>query len=274
MPLVDPVTMSSSAIVKGAVAQSASTTKATSGSQGTDSTTTTMSTGASSSLATLRPVHIKQTLAAQTVRHALPAALTALYLLRFDALVADPVPVMRNALPVVAALQMTYALLCLPAAGEPASKSNRKPRPGEKKKGGDIGSSTIITALLASVLTSVVTPFLHFAMALFGAPFLTHGSHTFLCAAHLALLTFFPLFYVHGVDSAAWAAVGGFRAPLDETFGGLVGGLFGAWLGAVPIPLDWDREWQKWPVTILCGIYGGYLLGRILGGTLFWGKRF
>lgn len=148
MPLVDPVTMSSSAIVKGAVAQSASTTKATSGSQGTDSTTTTA--GASSSLATLRPVHIKQTPAAQTVRHALPAALTALYLLRFDALVADPVPVMRNALPVVAALQMTYALLCLPAAGEPASKSNRKPRPGEKKKGGDIGSSTIIVCLVMS----------------------------------------------------------------------------------------------------------------------------
>ncbi|KAK3499835.1 GPI biosynthesis protein family Pig-F-domain-containing protein [Neurospora hispaniola] len=272
MPLVDPVTMSSSAIVKGAVAQSTSTTKSTPGSQATESSTTTA--GSSSSLATLRPVQIKQTPAAQTIRHALPAALTALYLFRFDALVTNPVPVMLNALPVVVAFQMTYALLCLPAAGEPASKSNRKPRPGEKKKGGDIGSSTIITALLASVLTSIVTPFLYFAMVLFGAPFLTHGSHTFLCAAHLALLTLFPLFYVHGVDSAAWAAVGGFRAPLDETFGGLVGGLVGAWLGAVPIPLDWDREWQRWPVTILCGAYGGHLLGRVLGGTLFWGKRF
>lgn len=152
MPLVDPVTMSSSAIVKGAVAQSASATKATPGSQGTDSTTPSTTGTSSSSLATLRPVLIKQTPAAQTVRHALPAALTALYLLRFDALVADPVPVMRNSLPVIAALQMTYALLCLPAAGEPASKSNRKPRPGEKKKGGDIGSSTIIVRYLLYIV--------------------------------------------------------------------------------------------------------------------------
>jgi len=95
-----------------------------------------------------------------------------------------------------------------------------------------------------------------------------------LCAAHLALLALLPLFYVHGVDGSAWAAVGSFRAPLDETFGGFVGGFVGAWLGAVPIPLDWDREWQRWPVTILSGVYGGYLLGRVLGGTVLWGKKF
>lgn len=111
-------------------------------------------------------------------------------------------------------------------------------------------------------------------MILFGAPFLTHISHTFLCAVHLAVLVLLPLFYVHGVDGSAWAVVGGFGAPLDETFGGLVGGLVGAWLGAVPIPLDWDRDWQKWPVTIMCGLYGGYVLGRIIGGTVAWGKSF
>lgn len=111
-------------------------------------------------------------------------------------------------------------------------------------------------------------------MILFGAPVLTHTPHTLLCAAHLAILTLFPLFYVHGVDSSAWLAVAGLKAPIDETLGGLVGGFLGAWLGAVPIPLDWDREWQKWPVTILCGIYGGYIVGRIIGGTLAFGKKF
>ena len=115
-----------------------------------------------------------------------------------------------------------------------------------------------IQAVLVSLfLTAFLTPFFYGAMVLFGAPFLTHGSHTFLCAAHLAFLVLFPLFYVHGVDAPSWAAVGSFQAPFDETFGGLVGGIVGAWLGAVPIPLDWDREWQKWPVTILCGVYGG-----------------
>jgi GPI ethanolamine phosphate transferase 2/3 subunit F len=65
----------------------------------------------------------------------------------------------------------------------------------------------------------------------------------------------------------------GGMAPLDEPYGGLVGAVLGAWLGAVPIPLDWDREWQKWPVTILCGIWLGYILGKIAGGTLLFGKR-
>lgn len=111
-------------------------------------------------------------------------------------------------------------------------------------------------------------------MVLFGAPFLTYSTHTFLCAAHLAVLALFPLFFVHGVDGSAWAVVGSFSAPLDETFGGLLGGAVGAWLGAVPIPLDWDREWQRWPVTILCGLYGGYIFGRVVGGTLVWGKSF
>lgn len=52
-----------------------------------------------------------------------------------------------------------------------------------------------------------------------------------------------------------------------------MGTCIGAWLGAVPIPLDWDREWQKWPVTILCGMYGGYLVGKLIGGTIAFGKR-
>lgn len=111
-------------------------------------------------------------------------------------------------------------------------------------------------------------------MILFGAPLLTHTSHTFLCAAHLSILTLFPLFVVHGVDPSTWLSLASFKAPFDECYGGLIGGFLGAWLGAVPIPLDWDREWQKWPVTILAGIYAGYVLGRVLGGTLLFGKRF
>lgn len=109
---------------------------------------------------------------------------------------------------------------------------------------------------------------------LLGAPFLTHLPHTFLCALYLSLLALFPLFYARGLDGAAWLEVLGARAPLDEAFGGLVGACVGAWLGAVPIPLDWDREWQKWPVTILCGVFGGYALGKLIGGTVAFGRRF
>jgi len=34
-----------------------------------------------------------------------------------------------------------------------------------------------------------------------------------------------------------------------------------------------DREWQKWPVTIVTGAYIGYVVGKLVGGTLLKGKR-
>lgn len=34
-----------------------------------------------------------------------------------------------------------------------------------------------------------------------------------------------------------------------------------------------DREWQKWPVTIITGAYVGYALGKLLGGTVWKGKK-
>ena len=127
--------------------------------------------------------------------------------------------------------------------------------------------------MLSLVLSGIAAPAVYVLFVLFGAPFLDHTPHTLLCAAHFALLALFPLFYSRGVDSQALVAVAGASAPLDEVFGGLVGAVLGAWLGAVPIPLDWDREWQKWPVTILVGMYAGSLLFSVVAGTLFYGKR-
>ncbi|KAK4122415.1 mitochondrial carrier [Parathielavia appendiculata] len=244
MPLVDPVTMPST-IAKGVTAQA----------QATSSRTT-----STPPLATyaLYPVQIKQTPLAQAARYALPALLAGIFAVRFRALVADPVSTMSTTLPLTAALQVAYAVLCLPVAGSQGgggAKGARKHKarpgeggPGSKKRPEGTGPSAVVTSLLSLLLSLLITPFLYAAMVLFGAPFLTHGAHTLLCAAHLAVLALFPLFYIHGVDGAAWAAVGSFSAPLDETFGGLVGGVVGAWLGAVPIPLDWDRDWQS-PIT-------------------------
>lgn len=44
-------------------------------------------------------------------------------------------------------------------------------------------------------------------------------------------------------------------------------------MGAVPIPLDWDREWQAWPVTIVVGAVMGWATGKVVGGTVLKGKR-
>lgn len=60
---------------------------------------------------------------------------------------------------------------------------------------------------------------------------------------------------------------------MDEVYGQALGALAGAWVGAIPIPLDWDREWQKWPVTIICGMYLGAVIGKLAGGHLFRGAK-
>ncbi|KAK6906320.1 hypothetical protein I203_100305 [Kwoniella mangroviensis CBS 8507] len=46
----------------------------------------------------------------------------------------------------------------------------------------------------------------------------------------------------------------------------VIGTLSGAWCGAIPIPLDWDRPWQNYPLTPTVGS----ILGFIVGGFVSW----
>ncbi|KAG9449064.1 hypothetical protein H6P81_009029 [Aristolochia fimbriata] len=41
------------------------------------------------------------------------------------------------------------------------------------------------------------------------------------------------------------------------------GAVIGAWFGAWPMPLDWERPWQEWPICVSYGAITGYLLGVI-----------
>jgi hypothetical protein len=143
MPLVVPVTMSST-IVKGAVAQAQST-----------------SPSSSPAAYALHPVQIKQTPLAQAARHALPALLAGFFAVRFRALVADPVSIMTTTLPLTAALQVAYAVLCLPVAGSQgggAGARKQKARPGEgvvkKRGGGASGEGAVPSAVVVRLPTS------------------------------------------------------------------------------------------------------------------------
>ena len=46
-----------------------------------------------------------------------------------------------------------------------------------------------------------------------------------------------------------------------------MGAFVGAWFGAFPIPLDWDRPWQIWPIScnigLAIGVFGGNLVSLI-----------
>ncbi|OAX77713.1 hypothetical protein ACJ72_07984 [Emergomyces africanus] len=90
----------------------------------------------------------------------------------------------------------------------------------------------------------------------------------------MSLLAGTSLIYVHGTDGAVWQEIWGISRAIDSVWGATVGVGLGAWFGAVPIPLDWDRPWQTYPITIITGAYIGYVLGCMIGRTpLLYGKR-
>ncbi|KAI7744693.1 hypothetical protein M8C21_033095 [Ambrosia artemisiifolia] len=39
--------------------------------------------------------------------------------------------------------------------------------------------------------------------------------------------------------------------------------IIGAWFGAWPMPLDWERMWQEWPICVTYGAIIGYLVGML-----------
>jgi phosphatidylinositol glycan class F len=98
-------------------------------------------------------------------------------------------------------------------------------------------SQPAFLSLLASLLAA--TPILAGTLVLFGAPITTHHAHTLLAAAHIAFLTTIPLVYVHGIVGETWRDIVALLRPIDEVYGCMIGTVMGAWLGAVPIPLDW-----------------------------------
>lgn len=75
------------------------------------------------------------------------------------------------------------------------------------------------------------------------------------------------------MDPQTWLRIVSLQLPVDELYGMSLGACVGAWVGAIPIPLDWDREWQKWPVTIVAGLYAGAAVGKFAGGYLFKGMK-
>lgn len=113
MPLIDPVTMSSSSPAGKA------------------------SGAHSPAVKPLQPVAADVSVLSQGLRHAVPPILLAVFASTFSRLVADPVPTMALNLAVAGGWQVAYCLLCLPVAGASSGAASRKPRPGEKKRASD-----------------------------------------------------------------------------------------------------------------------------------------
>jgi GPI ethanolamine phosphate transferase 2/3 subunit F len=244
-------------------------------------------------------VNILPNSAAQTYAHIHPTLLLAVYAFRFPAVVVDPTSTLLNDLPLYTALQIVYVVTCLPHAGSVhhhhshegegdvgGIKANKAPY--RKKHSAANKSDTLFqkltvrfpslfppciinqlthekikAAFLSLTLTILLgTPTFALLLVLFGAPFTTHIAHTILCAAHMALLSVTPLVYVHGVDTNVWKEVWAFARPSDAVWGGALGACLGAWLGAIPIPLDWYVFTLFFPRAYLLNHRKGTVRGR------------
>jgi phosphatidylinositol glycan class F len=55
----------------------------------------------------------------------------------------------------------------------------------------------------------------------------------------MAVLAGTSLVYVHGTEPSAWRQIWSATRAVDTVWAAVLGTCVGAWLGAVPIPLDW-----------------------------------
>ncbi|XP_072064073.1 uncharacterized protein [Arachis hypogaea] len=74
----------------------------------------------------------------------------------------------------------------------------------------------------------------------------------------MSLFTTVPASCVLGSSWAHWKRIFA-QTQYDSSHGAVIGGWFGAW----PMPLDWERPWQEWPICVSYGAIGGYMVGLV-----------
>ncbi|XP_028748617.1 phosphatidylinositol-glycan biosynthesis class F protein isoform X2 [Peromyscus leucopus] len=91
--------------------------------------------------------------------------------------------------------------------------------------------------------------FLHIIFVLYGAPLIELVLETFLFAVILSTFTTVPCLCLLGPNLKAWLRVFSRNGVTSIWENSLqittISSFIGAWLGAFPIPLDWERPWQN-----------------------------
>uniref|UniRef100_A0A8C7A078 Phosphatidylinositol glycan anchor biosynthesis class F n=1 Tax=Nothoprocta perdicaria TaxID=30464 RepID=A0A8C7A078_NOTPE len=116
---------------------------------------------------------------------------------------------------------------------------------------------------------------MYFLMS-FGRAFLS--LNTFLFAVLLSTFTTLQCLCVLGPNIQAWIRVFSKNGAMSIWDNNLqittVCSVLGAWFGAFPIPLDWDRPWQVWPISCSLGATFGYLAGLIIAPLwIHWNRK-
>ncbi|MBW0487664.1 hypothetical protein O181_027379 [Austropuccinia psidii MF-1] len=145
---------------------------------------------------------------------------------------------------------------------------------GARKVDPRVSTALLELALLLQetvLITFLATFAIHVLMVLLGAGLVRDGGKTFLLATMLSILAIFPPAFVIGWNQSrekqTWIRLFSSLQPKNELELALLcpafGACLGCWLGAFPIPLDWDRPWQTWPITCVVGTSIGHACGTI-----------
>lgn len=133
----------------------------------------------------------------------------------------------------------------------------------KKSKQNTNGPLLIFGSMLISVI--LVVP-LYVLLVILGAPFMSYTKETVALCLHLSFLVFNPLLVLYKFDFSHFNLVFVQDKIYNKIFthpvlSASLMAIITAWLGVIPIPLDWDRPWQQWPITLLVGGYLGTLIG-------------
>ncbi|CAO3665349.1 unnamed protein product [Rhizopus stolonifer] len=119
------------------------------------------------------------------------------------------------------------------------------------------------TALYSTISSVTATGVLYLLAVLFGAPLIEKVPNTFLFAAYLSILTIMPCF--QSLENPVWIKVFVHHSPTATSeiyaYAQAVCALAGAWIGAIVLPLDWERDWQAWPISCIISTYVGHSVG-------------
>ncbi|XP_066148643.1 phosphatidylinositol-glycan biosynthesis class F protein [Euwallacea fornicatus] len=131
------------------------------------------------------------------------------------------------------------------------------PKKTDPKRPGVLKNAVTVVALVAAFYAIAI---------LFGAPFFTKQEETFTFALTMGVLTVLPSSLHLGPDKSPsiLLSLSSLNITNSQRPFVIVAQLtcLGAWLGAVVIPLDWNKPYQVWPIPCILGALAGCFLGN------------
>lgn len=141
----------------------------------------------------------------------------------------------------------------------------------DKKRNRERKNNKYVDIAHIAFLTCVGILFYGFVAIILGAPFLIHHEQTICLAILLATTTVTPLAIIAGpsgaittlfYDESAFSTK--YQQDILELIkNNVIGVILGSWGASIVAPLDWDRDWQAYPIPNMIGGLLGLALGNI-----------